>query len=507
MKCMRRGLCLLLIAGLMLQPFAGELRAQSAPALSGTVRNAATGATNAVVAQGSVPSPTGGLSGSYGASTAPVIKPLPTAATPVIRPLPTANTAATVKPITVPSSTVPATSIAQTGKALGEAVKAVGSLAPAGSHLSGLVSEIDLLEKQINQFVGQANTLQAQTKPLIENGKTIGKIIDSYPQQVDAFKGKYGIPENATLQQEYTGARKWFFEKIGVNQAQADAWTHKIQTSKMYEQIKQPFKPVNIGIAVAAVAGTNILGQLQANGKVDLGEAFKFVGEKRFWGGLAVSGICYSLASMAMASVFPPGLGLLSGFAPMFAGLAASIVGHDIGYNGFDRGIGEILKSIDFVNVIGQAAGSTVGIFVGGQIGLAIGGTLGAFLGPVGSIVGAMLLGRIGANIAQGIKNFFKGDPEAISNALSDATGSLGKATDVVTKVGSVLAVAGGLPASPLTSDLKSSQLKSEYDQAYRAFSAAMATGNQTVIQKTYGELMDVRSRYADHLEKAVSSR
>ncbi len=106
----------------------------------------------------------------------PALSPSP-ASVPAVKPSPLA----VPKPVSAPALNAPV---------LRQAGQVVNQIHPV------LGKEIQLLEKQINGLVKGVGAFEKNLKPVMKNATLAVGLIESYPQQVDAFKTKYNIPKN-----------------------------------------------------------------------------------------------------------------------------------------------------------------------------------------------------------------------------------------------------------------------------------------------------------------------
>ena len=155
-----------------------------------------------------------------------------------------------------------------------------------------------------------------------------------------------------------------------------------------------------------------------------------------------------------------------------------------------DKSLKEIFSELDFFDIAGRAIGSTAGIIIGGQLAYVIGGTLGSFLGPIGSIVGAMLLGNIGVRFASFIKGLFSGSPEAAAVATKEATKIVTQEAPVLGTLVSVIS-----PKSPSTTE-GTSELYDKYKELYRAFIKAHHENRAVEAALLLDELRTVKAAY-----------
>ena len=324
--------------------------------------------------------------------------------------------------------------------------------------------------------------------------------IDVLKAQVDGLMGSTaakGAAVNTAVKPTSTGPtindrlvkiQQSILKRFGMNHKQAVAMSAKMNKTPVIENLKRPFNPQSMFTAVGAVATMNLFNQWRSGEKVTLSSTLGFLGDKNFWGGFMVSSVAYALASAGVMAIMPAGAMALAAVLPTIAGMAASLIGWKIGSS--DKSIKEIFKELDFFDIAGRAIGSTAGIIIGGQLGYVIGGTLGSFLGPIGSIVGAMVLGNIGVRIASFIKGLFTGDPAAAAAASREATKIVKKEAPVLGTLVSVIS-----PKAPSSSD-KTAELYTRYKELYRAFIRAHHDNRAVEAALLLDELRSVKAAY-----------
>jgi hypothetical protein len=276
-----------------------------------------------------------------------------------------------------------------------------------------------------------------------------------------------------------------------------------VKTSPMAAELRMPFAPSNILFAVGATAGMTVFSQMGAEGEgLDLGKAVSFLGDKNFWGGLIGSGVGYSLASIVAMSLIPGGAGLIPMVMPMFAGMAGSILGWELGSGIFQEGGWKsALENLDPARVLGQAAGTTAGLMVGANLATMIGGTLGSVAGPIGAIAGALLLGNVGAKVGESLKSLFSGDSSETEAALQQVGGAFRDTENLLGKLekaGSILAdvLPASLPSANLATEGLPAKLVTEYRTSYRELQQALIEGNRPLAHQKLKYLSHLQSRY-----------
>ncbi len=370
-------------------------------------------------------------------------------------------------------------------------ISAMASSLPPGTLPPGLEAEVQLLQQQVKQLRGNWGNLGSSVPPVIKTAQMLDSLPDQFKPRVDAIKAKYNIPANPTLGQEARGLVRYGMDRVGIAPQRQSVIMKSIDQTARNARTFRPMDPMNIALAVGSVAGMNLISQVATTGQVDIGKAVGFIGTPQFWGGLVGSGVGYSLASVVLTSLLPPGGSLLASVLPTFGAMTSAILGGRIGSAGFD--MSKALEGIDFGEVVGQAAGSTVGLFMGGTIGQFLGGTLGGMAGPIGTVVGSMVMGYIGGAIGRGITALFQGDTQALTVALDTAKKVVLEGQAFVP---SDIGVSDELPGARFYNDSDSVRVKSEYRQHYTDFVAAAQSGDKKRAAEVYDDLIASRKQY-----------
>lgn len=389
---------------------------------------------------------------------------------------------------------------------------AAPTLAPLAASAAGLPglnpelgAELEKLARQLDQLKSNVSAVEAAAKPVAQSAIKAVDTIASFPQQVTDFKTKYQIPQNPTLTEEVQGVGRFVRDKLGISPEQASRTAGYLQSSPIYEQLKTPFQPANIMMAVGTTAGLNMLSQIQGGEGLDLGKAMSFVGEKSFWGGLAGSGVGYAVMSAVAMSMFPGGAGLVPVLAPMFAGMVGSTYGWQAGAGMFDgKSMGESLKALSPSTVLGQAAGSTVGMLIGAQVGKMVGGALGSVAGPVGAVAGAILMGQVGAKVGSAVKTLLGGDATEMNGALAEAGELVEKLKNAEKAVSEI--VPPKLPAASLALGGDATELKAQYDRSYQDLQNALKVGNKAQAFEALQMLQAIAARYEQLVGRSLQS-
>ncbi|MBI2943182.1 MAG: hypothetical protein HYY25_03170 [Candidatus Wallbacteria bacterium] len=370
-------------------------------------------------------------------------------------------------------------------------------MAPAVPLPPGLEAEIQLLRQQVEQLKGNWGGLQQSIPPVMKTAEKIDALPKEFHPRVNAIKAKYDIPEKPTLGQEAKGLTRYAMDRMGVQPERQGAIMKAIDQTAANARNYKPMDPLNIALAVGSVAGMNVIGQLSSTGQVDVGKAVGFIATPQFWGGLVGSGVGYSLAAIALTTFLPPGGGIVASVLPTFGAMTASILGGHVGSAGFD--MKKALANVNFGEVIGQAAGSTIGLFAGGVIGQFLGGTLGSMAGPVGTVLGSMMMGWIGGTIGKGITQLFKGDTETLKSALEKATSALNGEGFRPSELG----IAEELPGSAFYNDTESVRVKGVYRASYTGLVEAMKKGDRKTAESEFKTLQTARHDYEQLVRKS----
>lgn len=443
-----------------------------------------------------------------GAPAAPVAAPGPQVA-PLLQAAPASAAAASA--VRAPAMVAAEAGVRQAQQVVRQATPVAQSLNPQ------LGQQLKALDGQVNNLVKNVHTVEQNWNAVSQSANKISDVIDSYPQQLQAYRTRYNVPANASLQQEVEGAGRFMRDKLNISPERTAQLSRSIKATPIYEQLRQPFQPANVMLAVGATAGVNILAQLRSDEGFDLGKALGFVGESSFWGGLVGSGVGYGLMAAVATSLFPGGAGLVGVLTPMFAGMTGSIFGHEIG-SGLASGesLSDTLGKLSPANILGQAGGSTVGLLVGSQVGAALGGTLGSIAGPLGAVAGAVLLGQVGAKIGDAVKSLFQGDDQPLKDAVNGAEATLQKLEKTgktLEKAGDILSqlIPASLPAASLAAEGLPAKLKDEYDSTYEDLRDALEEGDRARAFHRIQYLQKLEARYQEavgsSLQKLANER
>ncbi len=128
-----------------------------------------------------------------------------------------------------------------------------------------------------------------------------------------------------------------------------------------------------------------------------------------------------------------------------------------------------------------------------------LGGTLGSMAGPIGTVMGSMMMGWIGGTIGKGITQLFKGDTETLKTALEKATSALNGEGFKPSDIG----VTEELPGSAFFNDADSVQVKSVYRSSYTGFVEALKKGDKRTAEREYKSLQTARHDYEQLVRRA----
>ncbi len=151
--------------------------------------------------------------------------------------------------------------------------------------------------------------------------------------------------------------------------------------------LKNSFSVSKIGFSAASTVGMKLFDQVRKGEKLDIGKAVGTLATGKYIGSFVGSGIGSAVGNMAgtLLATSVPGIGpVLGAFMPalfsMTGGALAGQMGSDV-----DKGIMPSFKrawaSIDKVDLVARAAGTTIGSVLGSILLPGIGTAVGSFLG------------------------------------------------------------------------------------------------------------------------------
>jgi hypothetical protein len=300
-------------------------------------------------------------------------------------------------------------------------------------------------------------------------------------------------------------------KKLHLSSSEMNRIQRYMKSSPMAAELRMPFAPSNLLFAVGATAGMTIFSQMGADsGQLDLGSAMAFLGDKNFWGGLIGSGVGYSLASIVAMSLIPGGAGFLPMVMPMFAGMAGSILGWEFGSSFFEEGgLSAALERLSPTRILGQAAGTTVGLLIGANLATMVGGTLGAIAGPLGAVAGAMILGSVGAKLGESLKEMLSGKTSGIDEALAHVGASFReteKVLDKLERTGGALEkiLPPSLPSANLATEGLPAALVRRYKATYQDLRQALQQGDRSRAQEKLQDLSRLQANYDNAVGEAL---
>ena len=269
--------------------------------------------------------------------------------------------------------------------------------------------------------------------------------------------------------------------------------------------LKNSFSAKNIAITAGTSIAINLASQLMHGEKVSLKTAAKAVASMEFVGNFVGS----SLGAAAGQVVVP----LVRTFVPGIAGTLAgalipsvtSLVGGNIGSSlGAGKTLKESLKSLDMVAVAGQAIGSTLGSMLGSLIPIPVVGTM------LGGIVG----GLVGEKLFTAVRNFFKkktntdtaSAPTLESPAYSENTkqkSSVKAQNNNKTEIANlrIPEELDSVSISKMSPNMRA--LKEDYENAYKAYTEAAATGDSVKTREALKTFRASKAAYELALKSA----
>ncbi len=261
--------------------------------------------------------------------------------------------------------------------------------------------------------------------------------------------------------------------------------------------LKNSFSAKNIAMTAGTSIAINLASQLMNGEKVSLKTAAKAVASMEFVGNFVGSSLGAAAGQLVVPLVrtFVPGIvGTLAG---ALIPSVTSLVGGNIGGNlGAGKTLKESLKSLDMVAVAGQAIGSTLGSMLGSFIPIPIVGTM------LGGIVGGIL----GEKLFTAVRNLFKKKTNTAAKvsaptlSSSDYSNNLknnssvntsSKATEPGLRISDEL---DSVSYSNMSPDLRA--LKDDYENAYKAYTEAAATGDAVKTREALKVFRAAKSAY-----------
>ena len=272
--------------------------------------------------------------------------------------------------------------------------------------------------------------------------------------------------------------------------------------------LKNSFSVKNIAVTAGTSIAINLASQLMNGQKVSIKEAAKAVASMQFVGNFVGSslGAAAGQVVVPLVKTFVPGIvGTLAGaLIPTVTSLAGGNIGSSLGSG---KTLKESLKSLDWVAISGQAIGSTLGSMLGSLIPIPVIGTM------LGGIVG----GIVGEKLFTAVRNLFKkktttstastvlAAPTVDSSVYSNnKNNSSVKSSNSSSQQSSSLRISDELdsiPYSNMSPELKA--LKDNYEEAYKVYTNAVASGNTNKAKKALKEFQSAKSAYESVLNSA----
>lgn len=202
--------------------------------------------------------------------------------------------------------------------------------------------------------------------------QTVGKQLQT--QQLDSLRGNVSNSQTQidSLKQQIKQAKD---PAVKADLEQQLSRTEKVQSELKSELKNAEARPVTdfiksglsfAAMSVAITGAYNIVQQVIDNGgdlsAVNLGQAFQFVTEGQFWGGVAGS-FTGGMIGSALTSFLP-------GPFRIFGSIAGAAIGHQFGTGNW--------RDTDWAQIAAQTIGSTIGYVIGALIG--------SFLGPLAPV-------------------------------------------------------------------------------------------------------------------------
>jgi hypothetical protein len=263
--------------------------------------------------------------------------------------------------------------------------------------------------------------------------------------------------------------------------------------------LKNSFSVKNMAVTAGTSIAINLASQLMNGEKVSLKTAAKAVASMEFVGNFVGSslGAAAGQVVVPLVQTFVPGIvGTIAGaLIPTLTSLAGGNIGSSLGSG---KSLKEALKSVDMVALSGQALGSTLGSMLGSLIPIPILGTM------LGGIVG----GIVGEKLFTTVRNWFKKK----TNKADVAKSSVVENTDNNKYIQSNLTVntpkynntdplavripdeLDSIPYSNMSSNLRT--LKDDYENAYKIYVEAVATGDSNKVQSALKTFRSAKSAY-----------
>lgn len=265
---------------------------------------------------------------------------------------------------------------------------------------------------------GKGNVAVSKLKQIIEAIKTrMGDIIRVIRAKIASVAVKVGLmkQEDAAKFQkgkDSKGVSKetegYIAPEAGAPQM-ADTFSAKLSkgvadgAQNAKASLKSSFSFTNLALTTGVSVGTNLALQYINGKKPSLGDAARSVATVEFAGsvvGSALGAAGGQFLGTVVKSIMPGPIGALVGtFVPVLTGSFGAQVGSGVAGSlkerTFSLNLGQTLKNIDYVDLVGSSLGSTIGMMLGAPIPI------------IGPLVGGIVGGIVGSKIAKFAKEFF----------------------------------------------------------------------------------------------------
>lgn len=264
--------------------------------------------------------------------------------------------------------------------------------------------------------------------------------------------------------------------------------------------LKNSFSVKNMAITAGTSIAINLASQLMNGQKVSIKEAAKAVASMQFVGNFVGSSLGAAAGQLVVPLVHTFVPGIVGTLAGALIPTVTSLVGGNIGSSlGSGASLKEALKSVDLVAVSGQAIGSTLGSMLGSLIPIPI----------VGTMLGGILGGILGEKLFTGIRNLFKKKTNK-STVVAAPTGKSTNNSQVSQSMSASYSDSNStslriseelesISYNNMNSDLR--ELKDDYENAYKAYVEASASGDSAKIKETFKIFRSSKAAYETALK------
>lgn len=157
-----------------------------------------------------------------------------------------------------------------------------------------------------------------------------------------------------------------------------------------------------------------------------------------------------------------------------------------------------MFSEISVAEIVGQAAGSTLGMFAGAHLVSGVAASLGATAGPIGMVLGGLLGGQLGVWAMRGLKGLVSGEGSPMAAVL-------GGQDSPATPEGADGNLAR-LPASALFPAGRVNELQVAYSATYKSWMAAEKSGDRTRRDGEFKKLTALKKDYELAVRTAMSA-